>query len=344
MADVDRSVLERTLAQNPRDVEALHRFFRALRRSGDVDRGWCVAHALVYLGAADADEKAAHAGGASGTLIQPARSVAAEEWRDLIAGPQADPVVGDILAEIVPPVLLARVTAARREGSRPVLDESQRLDPQRGTQPWARCFGWSAAVLGMAPPPVYADPSYPGTLEMVFGAPPVSRIGKDGLSLWRPRELAFAVGRHLTFYRREYFMSVLAASMKALEELFLAALSIGNPGLPMVEDVRRRVAPIAGAVHPMLDSAAEERLRAGFFRFVEKGGKADLWSWASSTDHAACRAGLLLSSDLTSARTMLALEDPTRVDERMNELLRYSIGPEYAALRRAVGVAPPAAA
>ena len=164
-------------------------------------------------------------------------------------------------------------------------------------------------------------------------------IGRAGLSLWRPRELAFAVGRHLTFYRREYFMSVLAASMKALEELFLAALSIGNSGLPMVEDVRRRVEPIAGAIHPMLDAAAEERLRACFLRFVEKGGKADLWSWATATDQTACRAGLLLASDLASAKTMLDLEEPARAEERMDDLLRYSVGEEYAALRQRIGVA-----
>src|ERR1700722_10728239 len=50
--------LARRLRTDPRDVNGLRGLYRIHGRSGDVDRQWLMAQALVHLGAADADEQA----------------------------------------------------------------------------------------------------------------------------------------------------------------------------------------------------------------------------------------------------------------------------------------------
>src|SRR5262249_17973659 len=114
------------LEKEPCDVEALHRFYRALKRSADVDRRFCTAQALVYLNAADAEERATYDAGRTGVLIQPVRALTGDEWRDFVADPDHEPLVGDILGEIAPAVLLARL--ARPGGAASGFDPSLQLD------------------------------------------------------------------------------------------------------------------------------------------------------------------------------------------------------------------------
>src|SRR5262249_32651572 len=147
-------------------------------------------------------------------------------------------LTGEIFAVIVPAVLLGRVAALRHAKTLPVLDAAKRLDPRTSTVQAVRCFAWAASILGMNPPPLYADPSFPDLVEMVPGVPPASRIGKLSLSGRSPHELAFVAGRHLAGYREENFVRFLLPSIPDLEDLFLAALSIGNPGLPLNSEMK----------------------------------------------------------------------------------------------------------
>jgi hypothetical protein len=123
----------------------------------------------------------------------------------------------------------------------------------------------------MHSPALFADPDYEGFVEMVPGVPPASRIGAQALSGRSAAELAFLAGRHLANYREEHFVKMLVPSARGLEDIFLAALSIGNPGLPLSAQVKQLVVPIANAIEPILEPAAVDRLRGHFLRFVEEG-------------------------------------------------------------------------
>jgi hypothetical protein len=174
---------------------------------------------------------------------------------------------------------------------------------------------------------------------MLFTTPLSTRIGAGAQSGRAPRELAFAMGRHMAWYRREGFMSLLAGSVAALEDLFLAALTIGNPSVALAADVRRRADRIAGSIEPLLDPPAGLRLRASFLRFVEQGGRANVRRWAAATDRTAARAGLLLADDLGAAQVMLELEDPALAKTRMDDLLAFAVSERYGALRAKIGIA-----
>ena len=191
----------------------------------------------------------------------------------------------------------------------------------------------------MSNPTLFAEPTFEGTVEMVPAMPPVTKLGKKALSGRSSGELAFMAGKHLASYREEHFMHVLIPSIADCEEIFLAALSIGNPGLPLSASVKQTVAPIAKAIEPILEPASVDRLRGHFLRFVEEGGRTNLHRWAAAVQRTSARAGLLLSNDLKSAHAVLELGDPKHLTESMDDLLVFTTSDRYARLRKQIGIA-----
>jgi hypothetical protein len=174
---------------------------------------------------------------------------------------------------------------------------------------------------------------------MVPGVPPSSRIGASALAGRSAAELAFLAGRHLANYREEHFVKMLVPSTRGLEDVFLAALSLGNPGLPMSAQVKQLVLPIAQAIEPILEPQQVDRLRGHFLRFVEEGGRTNLQRWANAVDRTCTRAGFLLANDLKAAHSVLVGEDKAHADERMDDLMSFCVSDRYTKLRKQIGIA-----
>jgi hypothetical protein len=191
----------------------------------------------------------------------------------------------------------------------------------------------------MTAPALYADASYTGLAEVVPGLPPSTRLGQKALSGRSPAELAFVAGRHLAWYRAERFVRVLVPRIADLEDLFLAALFIGSPGIPLRAEMKARISALGAAIEPLLDAAHVDALRAAFLRFVEEGARTNLQRWATAADRTASRAGLLLCSDLHAAAEMLAAEEPGSARERIDDLLVFVTSDRYANLRKQIGIA-----
>jgi DNA-binding protein YbaB len=335
---IDPEALQRRLAHDPRDVETLRALYRAYGAAGDGDRQGCLAHALVYLGAATEAEKATFVAHRTEGLIKPARALSPESFRRFLLHPDEEVLTGEIFAVIVSAVLLGRVAALRRDKQLPALDPARKQDPAQSTLQAVRCFSWAASILGMRAPALYADPDYPGLVEMVPGVPPSTRLGQKALSGRSPHELAFVAGRHLAWYRQERFVRLLVPQIADLEDLFLAALVIGNPGIPMRADTKRRVSALGNAIQPLLEPVQIDRLRGAFLRFVEEGGRTNLQRWASAADRTAARAGLLLAGDLRASAAMLEAEDAGAARERIDDLIVFLASDRHANLRHQLGL------
>lgn len=335
--------LVRRLRADPTDVSSLRALSALLTREGELDRAYCVAMVLEHLGAAGDEEKALVLRGRGDGLIKPRGALAPEAWAQSLYHPEEEILTGQIFAVVVSAVLLGRVAALRNQRALPSLDPARRLDPKTSTVQAARCFQWGASILGMSAPPLFADPSLEAVVEMVPGIPPSSRLGRLALSGRSATELAFAAGQHLAWYREERFMRLLIPSIVDLEDVFLSALVIGNPGLPLSGDVKRRVAPIAQAIEPLLEPAQVDRLRGSFLRFVEEGGRTNLARWATAADRTAARAGLLLSNDLRAAEVVLGLGRPLEGQPGPAELVRdlyaFLVTGRATRLRKQLGVA-----
>jgi hypothetical protein len=333
------SLVEQRVRHDPRDEESLRALFRHYGKAADRDRQWCVAAVLVDVGVADADETRVYDAHKQAGLIRPRAALARESWPRLLFHPEQEVLVGEIFAVVAPAVLLGRISALRRDKKLPRVEATARQDPQTSTIQAVRCFSWAAAILGMSAPHLYLDPDFAGTVEMVPAVPPATRIGAGSLSGRSAPELAFLAGRHLAYFRAESFIRLLFSQLGDLEEIFLAALSIGNPGLPLRAEVKELVVPIAKAIEPILEPVAQDHLRGHFLRFVEEGGRANLQRWSQSVDRTAARAGLLLANDLSAARGIWTLEGEAKVEERMDDLRVFVLSDRFAKLRRQLGIA-----
>jgi hypothetical protein len=334
--DVDE--IFRRVRHAPREVVSLRALLRASERTGDTDRAHNVAHALVFLGAATPEEKKLYEAHKTEGLLRPSAALDRDGWKHLLFHPDEEILAGEIFSAVVPAVLLGRVAALRHARALPALDPAKRADPKTTTIQAARCFAWAASILGMPTPPLYTDPAFAGLCELLPGVPPASRLGKLALSGRSPEELAFVAGQHLSFYREEHFIRLLLPSLFDVEDVFLAALTIGNPGLPLSPEVKRRVAPIAQALEPMLEASQIDRLRGHFLRFVEEGGRTNLNRWTAAADKTACRAGLLLCNSLWAAQKMLEVAGGDERDAKLDDLVVFLASDRCSKLRRRIGV------
>ena len=270
-----------------------------------------------------------------------------EAWTRLLFHPEEEPLVGEIFAVVVSAVLMGRLSALRRDKALVKLPLEKKQDPTKTTLQAVRAFAWGAAILGMVSPPIYADPDYDALVEVVPAVPPATRLGQGALSGRKAGELAFLAGRSLAMQREEHFVRLLFPTIQGLEDIFLAALSIGNPGLPLNAETRQRVVPISKAIEPILDARGIDRLRGCFLRFVEEGGRTNLQRWAAAVDKTAARTGLLLAGDLNVAQSVLQLDDgasagrgdPARAKERLDDLLAFALSERHAKLRKQIGIA-----
>lgn len=334
----DPDELHRRVRNDPRDEGALHALFRATKAS-DPDRAFRVASVLVHLGLADTPERELAKGLAPEGLIRPKTSLGSDAWKRFLFHPDEEVLTGEIFSVVAGPVLLGRVAALRHQNQLPKLDPARLVDPKTSTLQAPRCFSWAASILGMPLPRLYADPTWEGLAQIVPNVPPVTRLGKSALSGRSARDLAFLAGRHLAGYREDHFVRQLVPSIQDLEDIFLAALTIGQPTLPLAAQVKARALPIAKAIEPLLEPAQLDRLRGHFLRFVEEGGRTNLQRWAAAAEFTTARAGLLLSDDLGAARTMLTAEGVSDLEARMDDLVVFWTGDRAGKLRHQLGVA-----
>jgi hypothetical protein len=346
LTDLDRTVdvaredadsVWRRVRGDPLGAGAHRELYRIYAARGDEDRAWCSAQALVALGAADQDQTERFERHRLGRLCAPKAGVGARDWVDHLMHPELELVTSQLFGAIVAAVLVGRVSALRRDHLLQPPDPTTRQEPAKSTVMAVRALPWAASVLGLGVPPIYLDKERDAGFLHVPGVPPTSVIGRQVLTGRSELEHAFLAGRHLTWYRQELYIKTLFSGVPDLEDLFLAALTVGNPALPIAEDRRRRVAPIAEAIEPLLDAEQVDGLRGLYLQFVEEGGRTNLGRWSQSAEKTACRAGLVLCGDLGTALALLEAEEGI-MGELGRDLIAFSVSERYFALRAALGL------
>jgi hypothetical protein len=344
LSGLETSPLEETpeqlrvrIRRDPNNPKLHAALYSVCKASGDGDGTYCAAQALAVLGAATPEHRALVDKYKRTGLIVPKRSLRQSDWQDDLSHPELEVVTSNIMSLIAPAALMGRVVALRREKKLLTLPEDKRQDLEKTTVMAARALGWSAAVLGMPSPAVWVDPERSVGYAPVPALPPFTLVGKQVLSGRNQLENAFLAARHMTYYRAEFFVKVLFGAVTELEDLFLAALLIGSPGLPLATHLKARVTPLSEALAPMLEAPQVDVLRQQFRTFVADGGRTNLLRWSEGVDKTACRAGLLLCDDLATASKVLEEEEGKR-GPLMTDLLAFVGGGRYANLRKQLGI------
>lgn len=340
-AGIAARTLEQALAHAPTRPE-VHRAIRELSlRTGDADRAWLAAAALVHLAAATAAEDEAWDDGAPRTLLRPTRALDAE-LLSLVEPEGWDADVASVLATIAPAAIAVRLEDLRAAGlSAP--DPRDRVDPEHSTVAAVRTIGWAARLLAVPPPSVYvrSDDLGAGVATLPLPEPAVA-LGRSLLGGRSLPELAFVAVRDLAFLRFTSRVLPFYPTLTELRALFGAVVALVAPA-PFASGLAGDAAALHARLGRQLDSQRRLELHRALTRMSERSRDIDLVQWSRATELAASRLGLLACGDVNVAARVIQLEARTSgglgPQDRVRDLLAFSLSSRYATLRRAIGFA-----
>jgi len=340
--DLAITELRYAIAREPMDIAHHQALYRLYARTGELDRAYCVASALVFLKGADAEQRACYAElrprGAPDFRARLGRAA----WIRDLAHPELDRGIGSVFEVIGRAARVAKVRALNAKEQLPSLATAKREDPQSTRRLLAKAFFGAAAVLSVDAPQLWVRPDLPGGIAAVPVEPVASLIGSTLLSGWSVPELMFVFGKHLTVQHGEHAVRAHFPSISELQVLLAAAVKIPIPSFAPS-------AGIADAVHRahkmlLRELRPDEQQRLGHVvaSLVEIGTHSDVTRWVQCSDLTAVRAGLLLCGDLSVAAKILRQESVVAGDlsptEKVKELVRFTVSDAYSQLRRGLGI------
>jgi hypothetical protein len=192
-------------------------------------------------------------------------------------------------------------------------------------------------------PDVYVQPRRPGRLMLANVLDkggrlvPTVIVGRDLMTGYRDTEVASAVGSMLALLRPAYYLKLALSSAEELAVALAAAAHV--VGVPNTRpELDAQIAQIAPEIQSRLTQATAQALRALLARLANP---IDLSKWRHAVDAAAQRAGLLVSGELAATCRMLASDQSVntlRPNQRVQDLVAYSVSPNYFAIRQHIGV------
>ncbi|MBX3181172.1 MAG: tetratricopeptide repeat protein [Polyangiaceae bacterium] len=328
------------LALNPQSIKPFRGLYRLYLHKRSYDEAWPLAAAMSFLGRADAEESRFYTDYRLDGMLQVKGRLSSEHWARLLFHANLNLHVTKIFEMIVPAALKAKVEQLSRQPS--LVDPRFKQDPQSSTVTFAKTFGWAAQVLGLPTPELYVRSDLNDAVRAVPYLPPVSVAGKAVLSGFQPEELTFICGKHLASYRPELYMRNLFPTQDELKIMLFSALAMVDPNTPVPPEFTNQIRMTVPALAKHIQPIEAERLKAAVKPFLAEKTAANIKSWAQAAELTQLRAGLLVCGDLTIARKIIALEPvlpgDLTVEEKLQELLLFSVSEQYAQLRAALGI------
>lgn len=335
--DLAARCLEAAALWGPSRPETFRELHRLCNRIGDVDRGYCACAVLVHFGEADVDEQDVYRRFAPETTPRPQAALDASGWAELYT-PEHDDVVSRLVGAIAPAAIQVKLTELDKARRLPELPKSERQDPEKSTLTAVRTVAWAAAVLGLPLPQIYAkNEEFAGGIASFPSAEPALVLGKSLLTGRSIPELAFAIGRELASQHLTRRLVTFFPSVPELRSVIVAGIaqvvpsSLGSEAMALREGMRSRMTPT--------DRSALERAVEAL---QARDGRFDLKPWMRAIELAACRAGLLVSGDITAAARMLAVDGRVvgglSAADRVRDLVPFSVSERCSKVRRAIGI------
>ena len=317
----------------PTSPDAYHTLFVTSLAAKEIDHAWCAARALVLMDGANFDEELLY------RKYQPhevkkAKGVLDEAAWQRVRHPDEDRVISAIFS------IVWESLVALRAGSSKSFDlrAKERMPLEDDARVVAKIFRHAARLLNVSLPAVYAQPRRPGSLLLANCVDkghlaPAVIVGRDMMTGYRDTEIAAAVGAMLALLRPAYYLKLTMSTVEELEAaVSAAALIVGRRvGRPELEPL---VSVFAPAIKQSMTRPTAETLLALVDRLP---AQLDLARWRAAVDATAQRCALLVSGELAATARMTALAGP-RSQQRVAELVAWSVSPGYLAVRAQLGV------
>ena len=306
------------------------------------DEAWCLAAALAFLRKADQEETQFFEDYRRKDMPQVRGRLDNEQWVKNLFHEEENLYVGKIFEMIAAAALRAKLETLKAKKEMPVLPPQFRQDPATSTVTLARTFGWAAQVLGLPCPLLYVRSDIGGALVAVANDQPTSVAGQTVLTGFSTQDLLFIVGKHLALYRGEHYIKTLFPTVTELTVLLFAGIKLVAPDTPSPPDIDKQIMATAQTLRTYIQPMQLEGLRMVVKKFLAEGAKANIKRWVQTVEITATRSGLLLCGDMEIAKKIIAAEPQQPGDltaqEKVKELLLFSVSPQYHALRKVLGL------
>lgn len=331
------------LENDPLKVDPYRALYRLYLQKRSYDEAWCLAAAMAFMKKIDGEEKQFFEDYKPQGMLQVKGRLGNEHWVKHLFHEDENIYISKIMEMIAPAALQAKIAQLQAQGKLPTLDKRFKQDPATSTVTFAKTFGWAAQVLGIPSPELYVRNDVPGSIVAVPAVPPASLAGQTVLTGFQPQELTFICGKHLAYYRGEHYIRTLFPTQAELTIMLFAGVMIAAPNTPMPADMQAQIRATAQELAKYMQPVQLEGLRIVVKKFIDEGAKANIKRWNQAVEQTACRAGLLVCADLEIAKKIIGAEPSLPGDltpqEKIKDLLLFSVSENYAALRKALGIA-----
>jgi tetratricopeptide (TPR) repeat protein len=328
--------LDAVSARAPLRVETYQRLFDLHAARGRSDGAWLAATCLEELGATTFAHDAAIDRSRTYAPIRPRKAVDPAWWDELLRAPGADSIVCEILRIVGDAAIQIRLESIERRA----LDAARKQD-EHTTVSVVRTFHWASRTLGIEAPELYVMDAVPSGIAALQTKMPSTALGPQVTAGMSVQQLAFLVGRHLTYYRPEHYALVFFPTLAELSSLVLAAMRVVIPAIPALPRPDRGPA-LDVALGARLGKEARASLAHVVARLDARGGTMDLLAWIRHVELTAARAGLLLAGDLRVAMRLLKSESRAigelPIDAKRGDLLAFTASRAAWELRERMGI------
>lgn len=333
--------LQILLKKYPDRLDLYRSLSKLYAETGQVDKAYCLAAALVFLGQASEEERRRFDAVRPRQFQLARRRLTEELWQKAIIHPREDRALNGIFSSLM--AALAATTAQPHRAFD--LDPKQAADLEKDSQLVAKLFRYAAHTLGISPTPeLYVRPESKDGIRAANVAEkglltPAVLIGEGWASQKNERELAFDVAKKLAFFRPERYVYYALPTLPKLEAAFTAALAATG-----VSDGRREgeIDKLVGHIKRTVPAGLLEQVAVLAKKLASREGDGVVKGWITATDLTANRAGLILANDLETAARIVATEKGVQTalsaKDRLRELLAYAVSEEYFQVRRHLGL------
>jgi tetratricopeptide (TPR) repeat protein len=344
--------LQFLLAHSPERVELYKALANLYRAEHELDKAFCVAQALVFLGAASNEERMLYEKFRPRSFTPAPRRLTEELWQKAIIHPREDKAVGAIFASTLGALAAGTAQPITAFGLTP----DSRTDLDRDPRPVSKVIKYVSGVLAIDPAPMVWLQEAGDGLRVAntvgMGADrqklvPTLLVGAPVLGKADERELSFEVGKRMAYLRAERFVTLAVGTLPKLEAAFAAAVLAsgarvtGHDGQPYNPD-NDEAKKLAGQLMKQVPGPLLEQVGELSTKLTGRVGNGLIANWRAATDLTANRVGFILANDFEVAAKGIATEGASlssmSVKERLRELLAYAVSEQYFAVRRHLGL------
>lgn len=318
-------------------LKAMRRIFRDRQ---EFDKAFMTASALVALRHADDEEAEFFERDLEPSLPWFKGTIDPLRWESHLMSKAENPILGTIL-QVLHQGLGADLGA--RDLKDIGLKKKNEMDLDQKLL-FANVYRAVSKALGALPHKVYRDDATIG-MKVEFLVPPALVVGADMLTGREEREIAFLVGRQLSYLHPRHFL----AAVKNLTELrvfMVAALKFARPETQVATGAEV-VSELVRLIERRMPQAQKNQLSRLMSDLEAREPDMDFGrmfdEYFAAIERTAIRAGVLVCGNLDVALTIVGAEEVSfsglPKKDRLEEVVRFGVSDDHFVLRRALGVA-----